>query len=224
VRQKLLLLCVLSICTALTCGAVRADGVIPVQNASFETSGLLSPCGTGCAYNTGPIPGWVLSGVGGSFQPNSSMFNLPLPDGNTIAYSYLGTISQTLSVLVQANSTYTLSVDVGHRLGFSGLNYSIALDDGSATLCATPTVSNGSITPGTFLDVTLTCTTGSVVTPGALSIVLTSGGNQIDFDNVTLVVATPEPSSVALMVVGLGFVALLCRYSRRKDFSQEAAS
>jgi hypothetical protein len=232
VRQKLLLVCIFSFCAALTCGAVRADGVIPVQNASFETSGPLSGCGTGCSYNTGPIPGWTLggSGLAGSFEPNSSTLNLPLPDGNFIAYSNGGTISQTLGISVQADATYTLSVDIGRRLDASGSpknTYSIALDDGSAMLCTTPTTSNSGISAGTFVDVTLTCTTGSVVTPGLLTIVLTSGGvggAQIDFDNVSLAVATPEPSAVFLMVVGLGYVALLCRYSRHKDLLQARAS
>jgi hypothetical protein len=73
--------------------------------------------------------------------------------------------------------------------------------------------------------VTLTCPTGFAVAPGDLTIVLTGGGPEIDFDNVSLVdpVATPEPSAVLLMVVGLGFVALLWKYSGRKDALQEGA-
>jgi hypothetical protein len=235
VRQKLLLVCIFSFCAALTCGAVRADGVIPVVNASFEnTSGSLLNCGTGCLFNNlKSIPGWTVggSGLAGSLEPNSpansSMFTQPVPDGSFVAYSNGGTISQTLGVSVLADSTYTLSVDIGRRLdasGTLGTMYSIALEDGSATLCSTPLTSNGGISKGAFADVILTCTTGSTVTPGALTIVLTSGGNQIDFDNVSLAVATPEPSAVALMVVGLGFVALLCRSSRRKDLFQEGAS
>lgn len=220
-RSKVLLICALSFCTALTCGAVRADGVIPVVNASFEShNAFTNGCGTGCLFNVAQIPGWTVTGVGGSFQPNSSQFILPLPDGNVVAFSNGGTISQDLGVSVQGNSTYTLSVDVGHRLDGLVTNYSIALLDGSTSLCATPTASNGSFAAGTFLDVILTCTTGFAVDPGDLSIVLTAGGGQIQFDNVSLSVATPEPSAVLLMVVGLGFVALMWRYSGRKDALQ----
>src|ERR1700693_1927603 len=187
---------VLALCFAVSAGAAWADGV-PVANASFETTNPLTvSCGSGCAYNGGPIPDWTVTGSGGSFQPSTTFFNLPLPSGSIVASSNGGTISQILGVTVQPDSTYTLSVYVGDRLDGLVTNYSIALDDGSTTLCSTPTASNGAITPGTFADVTLTCSTGATVTPGDLAIVLTSGGSQIDFDNVTLnVVQTPEPAS-----------------------------
>lgn len=226
-RVKVLLLCIVSICAGLTCGAAHADGVIPVVNASFESHNPYSNgCGIGCLFNFAQIPGWTISGAGlaGSFQPNSSYLTLPLPDGNVVAYSNGGTISQDLGVLVQGNSTYSLSVYVGHRLDGLVTNYSIALYDGASPLCATQAASNGNFAAGSFLDVILNCTTGSGVTPGDLSIVLTSTGGQIQFDNVSLVVSTPEPSSVALMITGFGFVALLFKYSRRKGFSEQAAS
>ena len=224
-RPNLLLFGIVAVCMALTSSAAHADGVIPIVNASFESHNpYTNSCGTGCLFNVGQIPGWTVTGVGGSFQPNSSQFTLPLPNGIALAFSSGGTISQDLGVSVQDNSTYTLSVDVGHRLDGLVTNYSIALFDGSTSLCATPMASNGSFAAGTFLDVILTCTTGLGVNPGDLSIVLSSSGGQTQFDNVSLVVATPEPSSVALMVVGLGFVAVLFRNSRRKGLSQEAAS
>ena len=194
----------LALCFAVSAGGAWADGVA-VANGSFETTSPLTvSCGSGCSYNGGPIPGWTLTGPGGSFQPSTTFFNLPLPNGSTVAYSNGGTISQILGVTVQPDSTYTLSVDVGDRLDGLVSNYSIALDDGSATLCSSPTASNGAITPGTFADVILTCSTGASVTPGDLGIVLTSGGLQIDFDNVALSVAqTPEPASYLLLGIGL---------------------
>lgn len=225
-RLKLITLGLFAICAALTCGAVHADGVVPIANASFEQHDpFTSGCGLNCAFNAGSsIPDWTVTGAGGSFQPSSSFFTLPLPDGNVVAYSNGGTISQDLGVSVQGNSTYTLSVDVGHRLDGLVTNYSIALYDGSTPLCSTPTASNGSFTAGTFLDVTLNCTTGFSVTPGDLSIVLTAGGGQIQFDDVSLAVSTPEPSAVLLMVFGLGFVALLWKYSGRGDALHKSAS
>jgi hypothetical protein len=199
---------VFAVCFAVSGGAAWADGV-PVENASFETTNALtSGCGTGCAYNTGPIPDWTISSgsaQSGSFQPNATFFNLPLPNGSIVAYSDGGTISQILGVTVQPDSTYTLSVDIGHRLDGNIASYSIALDDGLTTLCSAPTASNGAITAGTFADVTLTCSTGATVAPGDLAIVLTSDGPQIDFDNVSLnVVQSPEPASYLLLLIGLG--------------------
>jgi hypothetical protein len=207
----------LALCFTVSAGAAWADGV-PVANASFETinpaNPLNLPCGIGCAYNGGSIPDWTLTGTGGSFQPNTTFFNLPLPNGSIVAYSNGGTISQILGVTVQPDSTYTLSVYVGDRLGNEVANYSIALDDGSTTLCSTPTASNGAITHGTFADITLTCSTGATVAPGDLAIVLTSSGTQIDFDNVALNVQTPEPASYLLLCIGLGSMFVFFRYRR----------
>jgi len=185
-----------------------ADTSVPIQNASFETtSSVLGPG----VYNYGPIPGWTMVGTGGSWQPNSSYYNLPLPDGNVVAFSS-GSLSQTLTgVSLQPNSSYTLTVAVGNRLdGFtSNGQYTIQLDAGS-TVLATVTGSNSSITPGTFMDVVLTYTTGGTVTPGDLAIVLSTSGSQSNFDNVRL--AVPEPSSLSLMLVGLAFAGLLSRF------------
>ena len=179
-QVKLIIVCAFAICAALTCNVVRADGVIPVVNASFEqhdpfTAGCTAKCGFNSASS---IPGWTVTGSADSFQPNFSFFTLPLSDGKVVAYSIGGTISQDSGLLVQANPTHNLLVDVGHRLDGLVTNYSVALHDGSTSLCATPTASNGSITAGTFLDVTLTCTTGVSATPGDLSIVLTAGGGR----------------------------------------------
>jgi len=223
VRLGLGVILLLALCFTVSGGAAWADGV-PVANASFETTYPLTvSCGSGCAYNGGgAIPDWTVTGSGGSFQPSTTFFNLPLPGGPTdsiVAYSNGGTISQILGVTVQPDSTYTLSVYVGDRLDGEVANYSIALDDGSTTLCSTPTASNGAIAPGTFEDVTLTCSTGATVAPGALTIVLTSAGTQSDFDNVSLnVVQSPEPASYLLLLIGLGSMVVFFR-SRRMGVS-----
>lgn len=216
-RLKCLLFCVLVLCLALSGVPALADTNIPIQNASFETtSSVLGPGG----YNYGPIPGWTITGTGGSWQPNSSYYNLPLPDGNVVAFSSGAILSQTLTgVSLQPNSTYTLTVAVGNRLdGFSsGGQYTIQLDAGS-TVLATVTGSNSSITPGTFMDVVLTYSTGATVTPGDLAIVLSTSGTQGNFDNVRLTdpptTSVPEPSSLSMAVMGLAFAGLLARFLR----------
>jgi hypothetical protein len=203
------------VCFVVSAGAARADSV-SVENSSFETANPLTvSCGSGCAYNQGPIPGWTITGAGGSWQSSSTYYNLPLPQGNIVAYSNGGTISQILSASVLPDSTYTLSVYVGDRLDGFVTDYSIALYDGSSVLCSSPTASNGTITPGTFADVILTCSTGGMVSQGDLGIVFDSGGSQIDIDDVTLNVApAPEPATCLLLFIGLGSMLLFYGYRR----------
>jgi len=74
-----------------------------------------------------------------------------LPDGNILAFSNGGSISQTLTgISLLANSTYTLSVDVGRRFDVVAANYSLSLYDGSTVLCTTGD-SNASIAAGSLL-------------------------------------------------------------------------
>jgi len=220
----------------LTTGA-WADSV-PILNATFETTFTLSPncppVGSGCAFNFA-IPDWNnidSNTAAGSFQPGSSTtyFTSPLPSGNTVAFINQGAIFQTLGVSVLPNATYTLSVDVGRRVDVSGVNYSLNLLDGSNILgSCTQSGSNASIAAGTFADVTLTCTTGSSVSPGLLGIELTGNGRQVNFDNVQLnvttgSVSTPEPGALALTFVGLLVGGLLFLRSRRNQYLQRASS
>lgn len=227
-RLLISVLCALTLCLFFGNGVACADSV-PVQNPSFEiTARLTTTCvGPGiCLYNAGSIPGWTISGAAaGSFEPSSFYFNLPLPNGSIVAFTNGGSISQTLfGISLQPDSTYTLSVDVGHRLDGDVANYSISLDAGSSVLCTTGG-SNGSASPGTFIDAILTCTTGPSVPSGFLGIVLAGSGVQVDFDNVQLnVVPTPEPSALVLMLTGLGVVGLRFARSRRNRYPQSVSS
>lgn len=220
-RLLAFIFCALGLCLCLSGGA-WGDSV-PIQNASFENSGPLTaecPVPAACLYNFA-IPEWSVTGATGSFQPSSTYLSLPLPDGSIVAYTNGGTISQTLTgISLLANSTYTLSVDVGRRFDVVAANYSISLYDGSTPFCTTGG-SNASITAGSFTGATLTCATGASVPAGFLEIVLTGDGRQIDFDNVRLdvvsnVVSTPEPSVLVLMLTALGAFGLFAR-SRNHD-------
>jgi hypothetical protein len=194
---------------------------IAIQNSSFEDltgNPLINSCGTGCAYNNGPINGWTSTGgQNGSQTLNSTYYSGPLPDGTVMAYSNGGTISQTLAVSLLPDSVYTLSVYIGNRLDDQVTNYSFSLLAGG-TVLNTFSGSNGSITPGTFQQEFLTFTTGDVVAPGLLGIQLASAGQQTDFDDVQLSdspsdppsdgpVGTPEPSS--LLMLGMGLLGVL---------------
>jgi hypothetical protein len=134
-----------------------------------------------------------------------------------------------LGVSLLPDSVYTLSVDVGRRFDVIAANYSLNLLDGSNVFCTSGSNSNGSITAGTFVDITLTCATGATVPGGFLGIELTGDGRQIDFDNVQLdvttsTVSTPEPSALALTFVGLLVSGLFFVLSRRRPYLQSASS
>jgi hypothetical protein len=209
--MRLFMLFVATAVAVLAVSPLYADTAITIQNASFETyNPLTSSCGTGCAFNSGPIPGWT--GTGGSWEPNSTYFSAPPPDGNIVAYTNGGTISQDLGTTLLSNSIYTLSVFVGNRLdGDSGV-YSIAIYAGG-TLLDSLSGSGSSIPAGTFADEIFAFSTGSTVTPGDLSIILSNpSGGQADFDNVSLTVApstaVPEPTPLVLLVAGVAFVGL----------------
>jgi len=221
-RARILGIAMLLVCVALVGGSVRADG-ITVQNSSFETFNTLTVnCAVGCNYNTGPVAGWVTTGVeAGSWQPGSTgvYFNAgAVPDGSTIAYVVDGSLSQDLGVGLEANSTYNLSVDVGDRLdGFMSGNYTIALDVNGVSMCSF-TGNSASIAPGTFAEETCSFVAPASVPSGDLSVVLSGSNGQATFDNVTVdPVDTPEPSSAALLGFGLCFVALFGAFYKRKQ-------
>jgi hypothetical protein len=148
-----------------------------------------------------------------------------LPDGNILAYTNGGSISQTLTgISLEPYSIYTLSVDIGHRLDGDIANYSMSLDAGSSLLCTTGG-SNGSASKGAFIDAVLTCSTDASPPSGFLGIVLTGDGQQIDFDNVRLdVVPAPEPSALVLTLTGFAVVGLLFARSQRNRYLQSAWS
>jgi PEP-CTERM motif len=200
-------------------GVSLADS-IAIQNSSFEdTNPLAQACGTGCAFNNGPIPDWTITGGQAGTALLSSYYPGGIPDGSIVAFSNGGTISQTLTgTELQANSTYVLSVFVGDRPDNEVSDYSFSLYAGS-TLLGTFSGSNSSITPGTFAQEFLTYTTGSTVAAGDLTIDLASAGIQTDFDNVQLTVnpadypagdppvSTPEPGT--LLMLGSGIFGML---------------
>lgn len=175
--------------------ARRDDGTFQssatIQNALLSQANPLDqpPC---FCFNYGPIPGWTSTGAQtGSFQPTTASYVAPLP--GIVAYSNGGTISQTLATGLQANTTYTLLVDVGRRLEAGGTaDYSLTLQAGS-TVLATMRTSNATIPAGYFLTQALTYTAGSAPPAGNLTIVLESYGMQVNFKNVRLNLSSVGP-------------------------------
>ena len=163
---------------------------VPVQNPSFETTiALNSSCGMGCAFNYDlGIPGWTVTGGGGSFQPSSAYLTLPAGDGQTVAFSDGGMISQVLTSTLQANVTYTLSADVGHRLDGYATGYTIELVAGGNVLNSV-TGNSADIPAGALTTESVSYTSPAMVTPGQLlEIRLIGAGAQSEFDNIKLTV------------------------------------
>ena len=123
---------IVSLALALPAAAAWA-GSVTVANPSFETlpsgglpftndgSGVPGSCGAGCSFSTSNIPGWTNSGgTNGQFSAridyhgNLRYFDY-VPDGNTVAYSNGGSISQLLAATAVAGRVYTLTADLGVR-------------------------------------------------------------------------------------------------------------
>jgi hypothetical protein len=208
-------------------GQVKA-ALLTVANNSFETPVATPPSGVIGSSGTVVLGGWTFdSGVnnGGFANPTIGQTNLPgswygpsptLPNGNQIAWSNGGTISQTLSATLQANTRYTLGAYVGRRVSnaaFAG--YNIELLAGNTVLA-----SNNSVTPvaGDFVYVPVSYTTvGSDPLLGqALQIRLTSLGTQANFDNITLDAASiPEPSAI-LGLLGFGLLGIASKLRQKQ--------
>ena len=197
-------------------GQVRAASIF-IANHSFEAPIITDPSGI-LDTGIGTTGNWTFAGamnqgfanptIGHNFGNSWYGPSPTLPNGSQVAWSNGGTISQTLSATLQANTKYTLGAFVGRRLALNFPGYNIELLAGTTVLAS----SGNSVTPtdGTFAPVTVSYTSGISVTPGqALKIRLTSqtGANaQTNFDLITLDASPiPEPSA---MLGLLGFVLL----------------
>ena len=185
---------------ALTPLAAQAS-LITVSNPSFETGDFTS-------WSDASNQWGVISGTYDNLSPT---------DGVYLFYANgPGTISQTLTATLQPNTTYTLSMDVGHRSGFDQKPYSISLWGGPTSIASASGDQN--TIPEGWTSVTATYTTGATVTPDqALGIWISGDGQQTMFDNVQLnaqLTAVPEPGSLLALGCLIGSGALL--RSRRR--------
>ena len=164
---------------------VLADPV-EVINPSFE-SPVLKPGG----FVIGLADGWVVTGTSGVIYPVDFEFNLPVPDGNQVAFANYdtGQLAQTLDATLLSNTTYTLTVYVGKRLDCcSPGTYIVALYADTELLGYE---SSQDPSPGDFAVSTVSFTSGDPdpLEGLPLQIVLYATGlgqSQVAFDNVSL--------------------------------------
>ncbi|TRV45843.1 MAG: PEP-CTERM sorting domain-containing protein [Microcystis panniformis Mp_MB_F_20051200_S9] len=218
-------------------GQVKA-ALLTINNSSFEgPTAPLQSTPTFGYYTINDITNWSLSptpsiqgvldpGLSEPLNPGNQFYglpaNLPLGAGNQIAWSNGGTISQTLSATLQANTRYTLGAFVGRRFSAIFAGYTIRLLAGNTLLSSISNTDSGP-TPaqGTFAPVSFTYTSGDIVTPGQqLTIELftpsvTAG--QTNFDLITLDAAStiPEPSAI-LGLLGFGLLGIASKLRQKQ--------
>ena len=197
---------------------------VTVENWSFESSSVTDPG----AWSYG-IEGWAHDGgdaFGGIWVPSSG-YTMDVPDGNSIGFLSEGSIWQETNHQIEANTTITLSLDIGNRdLEGYGLpeEYDVSLMAYGGTAGDTVLASSGALIPGVGLFETLTLSYNPLLGDVGknLGIKIFSGGSQLNFDNVRLsndavagTNAVPEPASMLLLGTGL---LGLAGYGRKKKF------
>jgi outer membrane lipoprotein-sorting protein len=190
--------------------ACAAD--IALVNPGFED--LVLGDGTWVYY----LSGWENSGDSGTFNPSAAA--LPggqAPQGQNVAYSNTPAfwITQVLATPLLAGTSYTLGVDVIHRLdtGFPG--YEVQLLAGSSVIA----VDNSRLLPeaGQALRSTISYTAAAndPLAGQHLVVRFRSLGTQVDFDDVRLTAtAVPEPACAGLLLAGLLGTAAWRRHRR----------
>ena len=186
---------------------------IPVVNFSFEmNNGFNNFCGGSCEYSTGlPVPGWnTTGGATGQWITGGFAGNPPAFDGNVLAYSNGGTLSQDVATAING-ITYTLQVEILHRtdLPMTGI---AQLEVGGVVVATATGVDMG---PGTWSDWTAAYTATAADAGLPLTILLTSTGGQGDWDDVRLDGSNGVPEPTSMMLLASGLLTVGYRFRRR---------
>lgn len=190
---------------------------ITVNNASFETLGGPLNNSQGVAvWSTAAIPDWssaLVSGYAiGQQNLNGYAGNPPSSDGQIHAYiEGEGALWQDVTTAV-AGTTYTLQVDVMDRTDAAMLGR-VNLRVGGSTVATAPVLSAGD---GTWNTHTVSWTALAGDAGKTVTVYLTSTGSQGDFDNVRMTAAVPEAQTYAMMLAGLGALAMVSRRRRSR--------
>ncbi|MFO0939209.1 MAG: hypothetical protein U0930_00435 [Pirellulales bacterium] len=240
-------------------GHALAD-IITVINHSFEDITGEVPFNE---FTFGPLAGWDLydpgnitnGGAGNTFfigtlSPTAPMFfSSGAPDGNrvAIAFNFFGSgglgeygLRQSLTSTLQANTTYTLQVEIGNIASGSSTNgtpfnldgfpgYRIDLLAGTQVIASDNNSLSGSISNGMFATSTMQFTTNSnpsglgqalgirLVNLNQVDPLIPNSDLEVDFDNVRLsaITAIPEPGGLQMIMVAT--ILLSVRRGHRGD-------
>jgi hypothetical protein len=189
---------------------------IPISDPSFETPGVSAGSFT---FITGT--GWTATGGAPVIDyPLTNQF-VSVPDGNQVAilddFNTTGTLSQTLTTDLAANTSYTLTFFVGNDLLLPYTGYTAELTANGVTLAS----DNSAVSPtaGNFLQDTIQFTSSSNPAELGQPLGITFsdvGFNSVAFDDVQLTAtsagnSTPEPGTWITFAAGLVLLAPLRR-------------
>jgi hypothetical protein len=190
----------------LALAGVVAAAPIFIGNFSFEDPALAD----GGFTHAVPVPGWVVVGSSGVFNPTSAQLSQGPTNGVQVGYSNntgVG-LQQDLAAVVTANTVYTLMVDLQSRT--DGLTH-------QSTTLELRTVANDLLASATFgpipgganqlLTATFIATAANPNLGENLRINLIAGGTQSDWDNVRLD-STPVPEPGTLFLLGAALAGL----------------
>jgi hypothetical protein len=201
---------------------------------SYETFKF---CGPGCQFADAPVVGWTASGtfakgiVSGQYQIGtlpSSRFNTdPLIGGTTpeltVERAQNASVQQTVSTTAVPGVTYTLDVDLGFATDAVDKGFVELIVGNHAPVFATPLASLGLTQnqmqmTGNWYDFEATYTATTADAGDPIEIFLSSLNNGQGFTywadvrltdslSVSNPLATPEPATWAMMLIGFGGMA-----------------
>ncbi len=206
--SKRMLVCGVIATSAAAVGGHANAGSIFIENASFEALELDDG-----AFFRGAPAGWTLiEGRFGTFNPLAISFP-GVPDGENTAYSNGGTIAQVLAAVVEANTVYTLEVEIGNRPETPFPGFAVQLWAGDSLLAEDVSSFEPPGQGFTTSLVTYVALPDDTMAGLSLEIRLVSMGIQVNFDDVKLY-GSPLPAPGALALFGLA--GLGCRRRRRR--------
>lgn len=143
-------------------------------------------------------PSWLPGGFAGTIKPGTGQYPGGIPEGANVAFlgeppTSAGSISQTLTATLQANTKYTLRLSVGHRADEAFTGYIATLVAGGVTIAF-----DGSLSPpaGTFLEdvIVYEARPSPLLLGQPLTISIQSlGTGQVNIDAVSLNACTMAP-------------------------------
>jgi hypothetical protein len=153
---------ILLLSASLSSGTAFAQGTaIPIANPLFLEDQLSCSPGAGC-YTSQNISEWLCGPVTSIAKLSTEQYPAAPPQGILVAalgYTQgTGSIQQTLSDTVQANTNYVLKIEIGARADVPFTGYLASLKAGNVVLASS---SKATPTGGTFVTDAITYSSGA---------------------------------------------------------------